>query len=532
MKTLENLKLAEKSPKSDSNPTDSSNLSSEKSSFVDVFANFTEIVRSSLDDDDEITTLPALDEVNESALVSHSIVNYLGYLDSSQLSKLSKRIYQDTQTWITDFLLKFTECLISYHTNNLECLIRAIRLALLTRFPDIMETGLPNLPPISIYVSESYPLGIVQQSCRVLGLPQKSIKIIKCCANAISVCDTMDCGLLQVTLAQDTVNNEVPLICIANMGTNFLGHIDDVASIREISSSQQMWLHLSGNASAAFVNMSTPQQLANICDSMEVQMDCWLDILSISNLLLHKPVPSLVDLDTLFCTETPALSKLKASLNLWLALGNCGKNLVLEKVLHKFSMLNHMYGFVNRPGIRILSKKPPTALNSLASNIGETAVTTIVFQFDGWVEIEATSAPEAKANEDPIQEKIIQTTIEKINNSSYYDRLNNWLFQTLLRDFPNFQLDSIEHSIYGTCLRFSPFEFSVYETPQLENFQLFAEFFENQVDILRATVKQKAVFTELVENNPLLKLVELHDWAGLGGVLYIPEGEDLIFMFF
>ena len=63
-------------------------------------------------------------------------------------------------------------------------------------------------------------------------------------------------------------------------------------------------------------------------------------------------------------------------------------------------------------------------------------MSTVVFQFGG-------SIIEPKANEVEILtetgnavDPIVKKTIEKINNSSYYDRLNSWLGQTLQRDFP------------------------------------------------------------------------------------------------
>lgn len=46
--------------------------------------------------------------------------------------------------------------------------------------------------------------------------------------------------------------------------------------------------------------------------------------------------------------------------------------------------------------------------------------------------------------------------------------------------------------------------------------------------ILQATVQQKEHFFKLVEESPVLKLAEMPDWAGLGGVRYAPEGWEQI----
>lgn len=528
IKAIQTLESGERSQPADNTLDENADgqLSEDKSSFVEAFAVLEDIVYSNSDDDDDLINLPTLDEINESSLVSFSIANYLTNLEKNHCSKVSRKIFDDTQKWIKESFMKFTNCNFSYHKNSVECLVRAIRLALMVKFPAFPENGLQCLPQVSIYIAENFPLGLVQKSCHIVGLPIKCIKVIKCCTNPIGTFDSIDCTILRDAINQDISSNEVPLLCIANMGTNFLGQIDDVVTLREISNEFRMWLHFSGNASAAFVNLPESIELNVICDSMEVQLDSWLGITNANNILLYKTVNVIADLDLLFESDSLIAHKLKSSLNLWFILQSCGKNLVLEKVLHKFSMVNHMYNFVNRPGIRVLSRKPPSVLNIMANNIMETAVTTVVFQFDGWMEPDPSIA--SKSNEDPIQDKIIRNTIEKINNSSYYDKLNNWLFQILARDFPQIRLENIDHSIYGTCLRFCPFDSAGYDTPPLETFEQFAVFFECQIDILRATVKQKPEFIEMVEKNPVLRLVELNDWAGLGGVLYIPEGWETL----
>lgn len=61
-------------------------------------------------------------------------------------------------------------------------------------------------------------------------------------------------------------------------------------------------------------------------------------------------------------------------------------------------------------------------------------MTSVVFQFGGSVEPKANEA-ETVTETDNAVDPIVKKTIEKINNSSYYDRLNSWLGQTLQRDF-------------------------------------------------------------------------------------------------
>lgn len=42
-------------------------------------------------------------------------------------------------------------------------------------------------------------------------------------------------------------------------------------------------------------------------------------------------------------------------------------------------------------------------------------------------------------------------------------------------------------------------------------------------DILNATVKQREIFSDLVAKSPNLQLAEIPQWAGLGGVRFIPD---------
>lgn len=44
------------------------------------------------------------------------------------------------------------------------------------------------------------------------------------------------------------------------------------------------------------------------------------------------------------------------------------------------------------------------------------------------------------------------------------------------------------------------------------------------MDILRATIKHKARFMHLVDRSEVLRLVPLPEWAGMGGVRFVPEG--------
>lgn len=130
---------------------------------------------------------------------------------------------------------------------------------------------------------------------------------------------------------------------------------------------------------------------------------------------------------------------------------------------------------------------------------------------------------------DNVQQTIINKSIEKVANFAYFDKLNSWLGQNLQRECPDISLEIREHPIHGTCIRFCPFELNLAETvPSIEQLEMLEDCLDNQIDILRATVKHKATLNRLVEKSEVLRLVQLYDWAGLGGVRFVPEGWEVL----
>ena len=63
-------------------------------------------------------------------------------------------------------------------------------------------------------------------------------------------------------------------------------------------------------------------------------------------------------------------------------------------------------------------------------------------------------------------------------------------------------------------LRYCPFEGTNPQLPMAEDIQAFVQCLEQQLIILRATVQHKETFVKLVNESPVLKLVDLPQWAG------------------
>lgn len=134
-----------------------------------------------------------------------------------------------------------------------------------------------------------------------------------------------------------------------------------------------------------------------------------------------------------------------------------------------------------------------------------------------------------KQSKQPQHQLIINKSIEKVSNSVYFDKLNSWLGQNLQKDCSALDFEIVDHQIHGTCIRFCPLELNLGDKiPTIEQLHNAAECLEIQIEILRATVRHKATLNRLVAKNDVLRLVHLPDWAGLGGVRYVPDGWETL----
>lgn len=161
----------------------------------------------------------------------------------------------------------------------------------------------------------------------------------------------------------------------------------------------------------------------------------------------------------------------------------------------------------------------------------EVAIAVVVFQFDGTTD-QITDNSEAQSAEQSTQDltqSIINKSIEKVANLAYFDKLNSWLGQNLQRDCPDVDIEIVDHQVHGTCIRFCPLELGLGDSvPSIEALENVASCLQNQIEILRSTVRHRVTLNHLVETSEVLRLVTLSDWAGLGGVRFVPEGWETL----
>lgn len=203
------------------------------------------------------------------------------------------------------------------------------------------------------------------------------------------------------------------------------------------------------------------------------------------------------------------------------------------------------------PQISDTNIRPPDFIQSTEiQQLFENAITSVVFQFDGHavqpaavgndttnntIHIEAPTTSSANPPGNPFDEPattaattqlLVRRSMERVANAPYFDKLNAWLVQNMQRDCPDIALQHIEHPVYGTCMRFCPFELQLGQrVADAEQMQAAGVCVESQVEILRATVRQRGTLQRLVAGSgAVLRMVALPDWAGLGGVRYVPDG--------
>lgn len=424
--------------------------------------------------------------------------------------KVADSIYSQTSKWISS--LFFNDSVAAFLPANVDCLTKALRLALTQKFENYLKDGLQGIKRTALYINSSNPfLPDLKFAAHLIGLPQSSIRIVPS-ANGF---DSLNLAELEKQILADRASDIIPLFLMADLGSSFSGGVDGtVAELSEISERHQLWLHLSGSLIASFPLAQNQQEIVRNVSSMTLDFESWMGLPNSPAVLLHKQFPALNQ--SVFEIEGD-MRKLEA-FPLWTVLQNIGRDRVVSAFAQAFQSCKILYEMIAKTrGFRLLSKSPPAD-----DDKDSLALTVVLFQFDG---SNFQDNPSAVSGEDAVKK-----AIEKVNNASYFDRLNSWLGQTLERDFPQVQLSLLDHPIYGTCIRYSPFELSLGEkVPSQEVLADFYEFFEAQSDILCATIQKKQIFNELVESSKVLRLVQLSDdWAGLGGVHYVPEHMESI----
>lgn len=362
--------------------------------------------------------------------------------------KLSSSIHEQASLWIS--ALFFSGSTATFLPTNTECLAKALRLALACKFDNYLKDGLQGIKRTSIYINSSNPyLPDLKFAVHLIGLSQSSIRII---APAEGF-ESLNLSTLEEQIIADEASDSVPLFLLADLGSSFSGAVDgDVSELSKISVKHHLWLHLSGSLIASFALMENQHELTKNVSSMTLDFESWLCMPSIPTVLLHKQFPELNQ--SIFEIESD-MKKIEA-FPLWVVMQNLGRERIVTAFEQAFQSCKVLYEMIARTkGFRIISKSPSPQVEETKSS---PTVAVVLFQFDG-SNIQDTVDETANA---------VKKAVEKVDNASYFDRLNSWLGQTLERDFAQVQLSLLDHPIYGTCIRYSPLELSIGEKVRVD----------------------------------------------------------------
>nr|XP_040226343.2 pyridoxal-dependent decarboxylase domain-containing protein 1 [Anopheles coluzzii] len=514
--------------------------------------------------DQQEFVLPPLDEASHLAILQHSTAAYLGALERHQLARVVSRLATDAARWLGG-LFKFADCHTNYCRDEAECTLQAIRLALIQQQGEARADARPPTAAHTIYLADLAQLYTVQHACRYLGLPLSCIRVVPCqrAEDAPDGCGgRMDLQQLDSMLTMDEAAGRQPLLLFATVGSPLTGVSDDLLALSTICAAQRMWLHCQGLGLAGLALTATWMgKSKHMPNSFTLSLNSWLGLTGVPSVLVHKPSTITAKPSTVFDSD-PILSNRVSCLSVWAVLQALGADTVIERIFSAFDSCQALGKILLQfEGINVLSKVAAHDSSDQyryylegAANYNmlfDHSIPVLLFQFDGHTDTcnrtesesdqapakvttttSTTAAPATSPPEATDEPKPAYQTVEKNpSNAQYYDRLNSWLGQILLRDCGQLSLEMIEHEQHGICIRYCPFVPGYGEqVPRLTPDQLltFAGCIETQIEILHSTIRHRARFQQLVAASGVLRLIELHDWAGLGGVYYVPEGWETL----
>ncbi|XP_050099801.1 pyridoxal-dependent decarboxylase domain-containing protein 1 [Anopheles aquasalis] len=481
--------------------------------------------------------LPPLDEVSHLAVLQHATTAYLCSLERQQLVRAAARLASDALSWQAS-LFKFPIAYgTGYYRDDGECVLQALRMALVNQLND---NRLQRVQSAAIYLSEMGHMFTMQHACRYLGLPIACIRVVPCVRTG-DAAGQMDLEELERHITGDVADGWQPLFVMATAGSPITGASDNITLLSVICATHKIWLHCQGNGLAAFAlsDHFTPNP-KTMPTSLTLSLNSWLGVSGLPTVLVYQPSRNRV---STFFDNDPVTANRINCLGTWSALQVLGSDAITDRIFAAFDSCRSLCQLLHEiEGISVLSKVLPggsseeyRAMLAGATRYNELftlGVPTVVFQFDGRSAVSGEQQPAAEPHPSLVSSPndTAEACIEKTAaNAGYYDRLNTWLGQILMRDCPPLALELIEHENNGICLRYYPFlpgygEQLVGRVPKLLSEA--GQCIRTQCDILHATIQHRVRFHRLVEASGSLRPIELHDWAGLGGVQYVPEGWD------
>ncbi|XP_035209564.1 pyridoxal-dependent decarboxylase domain-containing protein 1-like isoform X2 [Stegodyphus dumicola] len=453
-------------------------------------------------------------EVQKAALFSHTLAAYISTMSINLVCRITMQMVSDTSLWISK-TFRFFDSLAYFNKDSKEGLIRVIRMVLHSRYMRYSSTGYEALftrPPV-IYYCDCYGVGkYVSHLCSQLGLPLSCITAVPCLPGSEGRF-RMDTAALERCIKDDLSATRTPLLVIANAGMHLVGYVDNLQKIQEICLAHNVWLHVQGHSLAALSLVVVPNLPSNLGDSMTLSLGNWIGLPSLPYITLYKAKEM---------AHVHAAGLGQASyghldfLPVWVAIQILGQENLTQRICHCFELADGLLSVVERfSELRIISKKKVVTKDGQryeVSDIGDKSIPTMVlFEALTTVVVFQYVPRSLKNGEQPVK------------NPPYYDNLNSWLVQLMARQVPNIKTEIIELEDYGICLRICPLESAHLLESSKEDVEQYFICLQQQINILNSTVIQKEKLYKEHKNHRKLQLVEIANWAGMGGIRYIPE---------
>lgn len=472
--------------------------------------------------------LPELDAVSHATLIGHCLTAYISTLNESHMKTIASKITSDCQTMLTR-LFRLADAHVYYHHEEREGLVKVCKLALHQKYPKYGTEGFEALysrPPV-IYLSSAAPIGLGQHLCTQLGLPMSCISMVPC-NTMFGASSKMDVAMLEKLIQDDIAAAKTPVLLVGYAGTPVVGHVDNLKRLQEICALNGIWLHVEGNNLAALILFSDPNTIqASKCgDSISIKPGKWLGI------------PSLQAATLYMCEDTTmtyaagmnsfnATSKLSC-LPLWICLQSLGHEGIVTRIRSSFHLCKLLLEKLSSlPTIKLVNTEKKSddkdsekygdlispAIDTLL--VFDVVTPTVIFRY-------TENSPKAETESTPYMIKTSEESSEDEKQTAYYNALNTWLADLLLRENRKISIEAVNVDREGVCLRFSPLEFAQILGTTEEDIEDFISSLQAQIVILDATVSMRKPFRNIVMECENLALIEMEGYAGLGALRYIP----------
>uniref|UniRef100_A0A1I8GGD1 Pyridoxal-dependent decarboxylase domain-containing protein 1 n=1 Tax=Macrostomum lignano TaxID=282301 RepID=A0A1I8GGD1_9PLAT len=198
------------------------------------------------------------------------------WLSSSGLgSGFAKRLQADLSEWIPK-VWRLGGGQLAFHMDKRDSLVLACRRALLSRFPNLLETGFECLfskPPV-IYLHPTTSTSLMDYLSCQLCLPKTCFCILPGSSHNP---DCIDHSELQRLVESDSGEGRTPLFVQAMCGTRLTGSYDRLGRVAAICRQHRVWLHVQGSKLSQLALNSVPTSLRPLLGGSSAVSSCLME---------------------------------------------------------------------------------------------------------------------------------------------------------------------------------------------------------------------------------------------------------------